>query len=154
MDQNLMRIDDLFEMGLGARKEIIRENRQPDEVIGGDYMERYWVMRHADLGCIYVHRFLRSDRDELHDHPWDNLTVVLTGDLKDVGDTHRDILSRGTYIERRAEKPHRIELMSEEAWTLFVTGPKRRGWGFWPRDEDGQRYFVPWREYLNVQEEA
>lgn len=41
----------------------------------------------------------------------------------------------GDVVRRRAEDLHRLELLKSSAWTLVVTGPIRRQWGF--QTEDG-----------------
>lgn len=157
MDGGKFDIKTLFEMGIEARRRVLFEGLDPDQVIGdegaGDYLHRWFLMRDQALGCMYLHRFLRTDHDVPHDHPWDNLSVVLEGGYREL-DAYGvpRLLSRGSYVQRQAEEVHRIEVRSGPVWTLFVTGPKRRSWYFWPRGEDGQRHPVPWREYLGVEE--
>lgn len=29
---------------------------------------------------------------------------------------------------------HRVDLLSPKVWTLFISGPKIKSWGFWNRD--------------------
>jgi hypothetical protein len=42
---------------------------------------------------------------------------------------------------RRAE--HRHTVVTSGCWTLLLTGPERRTWGFWePRPSDGKMRFV------------
>ena len=103
---------------------------------------------------VFVHQFLSSDDDRaLHDHPWPWMTLILEGEYlehlpadasKPSGETivHRrragDIV-----IRRNASRPHRIELLEQRpATTLFVTGRKRREWGF--HRARGWRH---WREF-------
>lgn len=108
--------------------------REPDQIIGGKerpYMLRWWVIPRNRFFNIYLHHFLRSDDDRaLHDHPWWNLSVLLRGQyLEHTRDRIR--LRRAGYIVlRRATCAHRIELIDGPVWTLFLTGPKIRSWGF------------------------
>lgn len=113
--------------------------REPDFVIGGierPYLRRWWVVR-TRLLCIYVHQFLRSDDDRaLHDHPWANLSILLRGSYTEHtiaagGIEQRAIRIAGDWKLRRSGRmAHRIELHDGPCWTLFITGPRYREWGF------------------------
>ena len=47
------------------------------------YLVRYIVFKSKRM-CIYVHRFLRSDADDPHDHPWNFFTYVISGGYKEI----------------------------------------------------------------------
>lgn len=36
-----------------------------------------WKLLETKLGAVYLHRFLRSDADDHHDHPWPFVSVIL-----------------------------------------------------------------------------
>lgn len=109
--------------------------RPPDFVIGtpeGPYLRRWWLIPRNRFFNIYLHNICADDDDRaLHDHMYENVSVVLKG-------RYREILSDGTSrIVRRfiprfrlAETAHRIELIDGPVWTLFICGPRRREWGF------------------------
>ncbi|MPW16930.1 hypothetical protein GCT13_08295 [Paraburkholderia sp. CNPSo 3157] len=114
--------------------------RVPDVVIGSvfnPYLFRWWVIPRNGFFNVYLHRFMRSDDDcALHDHPWTNLSILLRGTY-----TEHTIDAGGINVrtERRAGQwklrvfgsfAHRIELTHGECWTLFITGPRYRHWGF------------------------
>ena len=42
------------------------------------YLVRYIVVKSKYL-CIYIHRFLRSDTSDPHDHPWNFITYIVSG---------------------------------------------------------------------------
>ena len=46
----------------------------PDDV----YLIRYYILRSKYMN-IFLHQFLRSDRDDLHDHPWNFATYLIKG---------------------------------------------------------------------------
>lgn len=46
----------------------------PDDV----YLIRYYVVRSRYFN-FFIHQFLRSDRDDLHDHPWSFCTYLVNG---------------------------------------------------------------------------
>lgn len=132
--------------------------RYPDLVIApaGEtepYIYRWHLARTAQA-CLYFHIQVASDPARpLHDHPWDNTSVILSGGydelweeapwiLADYGDPPARKLRAGDMVFRKAEEAHRLLLPEgiPYAMTLFTTGPKRREWGFWY--EDGWRPFT------------
>lgn len=50
----------------------------PDDV----YLIRYYVVKSKYFN-FFIHQFLRSDRDDLHDHPWHFLTYLVDGAYKE-----------------------------------------------------------------------
>jgi len=108
--------------------------RAPDFVIGppGDpYLRRWWVIPRNRWFNIYLHNILRNDDDRaLHDHPWINVSIVLTGVLREVLPTGARILQRFAVVGRRATAAHRLEVLHGPVWTLFITGPVIREWYF------------------------
>lgn len=122
-----------------GRKRIImdRINDQP-------YLERYYIFLKDRTWFpfnIFIHKFLRSDPDDVHDHPWPYATLILKGGYYEWipefnsqgekigekrfwrGPGHFRICSSNSY--------HRIELdPGITAWTCFMPGPQRREWGF------------------------
>jgi hypothetical protein len=57
---------------------------------------------------------------------WDGLAVDESGRI-----TAALIRRAGQIVWRRASLAHRIELIDDKpCWTLFITGPKHRQWGF------------------------
>lgn len=135
-----------------------RWRREPDYVIGTPpYMRRWWLIRRNRWANIYLHQVLRSDDDRaLHDHPWWNVSLVLSGGYFEVrpkdgsaaaakapGLHERIWRGPGSVVARRAGAAHRLEVVPGGcAWTLFLTGPRLREWGFWC--PQGWRH---WREF-------
>lgn len=108
---------------------------------GTVYMRR-WFFWCPWFG-IRVHHILRSDHDRhLHDHPWDFLSILLWGVYYEALNDGRGLRFRRWVVRHKAEDLHRL-VLSKPVWTLVLTGPKRKSWGF--LTEDGM---VPWREYL------
>lgn len=113
----------------------------------GQRTPRWWQRLLTGLPCAYVHRFCASDADpELHCHPWREATsYVLAGGYRE--ERYRPevnvagvlLRERGTFWQTFPPFSrnfvfqhtfHRVELLEEDAWTLFVTGPKVDTWGF------------------------
>lgn len=113
----------------------IAQRRPPDFVIGGidrPYLLRWWLLPRNPVFNVYLHCFLRSDDDRaLHDHPWlFNCSVLLDG--KYLEHTHAGTFLRhaGDWKFRLGPAAHRIELLDQTCWTVFITGPRVRKWGF------------------------
>lgn len=128
------------------------------------YMRRWWLFNPYDhetretrwRWCpisIRVHHICTPDLDrDLHDHPWNARTIILEGGYLEV----RSELVGGRPLARLyAREPgdtapldhdqyHSILDVAEGgAYTLFITGRYRGGWGFMV---GGVK--VPWREYV------
>jgi len=106
---------------------------------GEPYLERYYLA--GALGWhAYLHRFVDSDPDRgLHDHPWGRaLSLVLAGGYDEIrgepGKPERTSVRfvRPWRVNRlRGEDYHRVLLRGgRSAWTLFLHGPRIKGWGF------------------------
>lgn len=107
------------------------------------FMERY----HINDSARY-HRLLLDDPNDLHDHPWNITSLLLTGGYREHTTTNVAEHWAPTVIVRRAEEPHRLELLDGPMWTLALVGPVRRRWGFhtqggwvhWSRYDEGDAY--------------
>lgn len=121
-----------------GRKRIVM-----DRVNDEPYLERYYVFlkdRRWFPFNVFIHKFLKSDPDDLHDHPWPYFTLILKGGYYEwvplkLGDNiigqQRVWRGPGHFRFCRAGSLHRIELATDKvAWTLFMPGPQVREWGF------------------------
>jgi hypothetical protein len=121
------------------RKRIIMD-RQSNE----PYLERYYIFlkdRKKFPFNAFIHKFLKSDPDEVHDHPWPYATLILKGGYwewipkfdnigKKFGE-YRVWRGPGHFRVCKSTSYHRIELDPNiTAWTLFMPGPQKREWGF------------------------
>jgi hypothetical protein len=128
---------------------------KPHFIIGGSdpYLYRWYLIPRNNKLNVYLHRFYRDDDDRaLHDHPWWFISWMLWGGYFEVtpeGLRNRRWLS---VAYRPAIYQHRVVLrrqfphfgLMRSCWTLVITGPKRRTWGFWcPKG------FVPWHEFVD-----
>ena len=128
-----------------------------DRVNDEPYLERYYVFlkdRNRFPFNIFVHKFLKSDPDDVHDHPWPFLTIILRGGYYEwrpqfdregqkIGEIAR-WCGAGSVRWASANTYHRIELDPEvTCWTLFMPGIKQRDWGFLVKNQ-----WVQWQDYL------
>jgi len=137
-----------------GRKRIVmdRINNEP-------YLERYYLFlkdRQRFPFNVFLHKFLKSDPDDVHDHPWPYATVILKGgywewipQFNSLGEKCGEIAKwrgPGHFRTCSANSYHRIELdPSVECWTLFMPGPQKREWGFLTRQG-----WVQHEQYLNA----
>ena len=118
-----------FMMFLGRYRIIYdRHDKKP-------YLERYYLLfrdRNVAPFNIFLHKFLKSDPDELHDHPWNYRTVILYGGYWEHTVSGKQWLGAGCSKFSKAESMHRIELDKNHpvCWTLFRPYKKSRSWGF------------------------
>lgn len=138
-----------------------------DEATGELYLRR-WRIIQTPWFAIYLHKIMTPDKDrDLHDHPWPFLSLILRGGYDEVldqwaylaphdpmwakaGNMARPTVRRGWLSVgfRRATDAHRIiRLHRAPTWTLVLTGPRRRSWGFYT-----DRGYVDWKVYLGVKE--
>lgn len=124
----------------------------PDDV----YLIRYYVVRSKWFN-LFIHQFLRSDRDDLHDHPWHFVTYLVKGAYTENKWNEKtqqvDSVRRKNYpmllgfsrpnvqnrlIYRKATDQHQVvvdndlkrEQKDQASLTLCLTGPTVREWGF------------------------
>lgn len=143
--------------------------RKPDFIIGlpeDPYLLRWWIIPRNRYLNIYLHKFLRSDDDRAnHDHPWASCSIILKGGYLEHVPGKIHVRDPGRVVFRRADQAHRIELYENTdygmyffgtekfrrkerpAWTLFITGPKVREWGF--HCKQGWKH---WRDFCGVPE--
>jgi quercetin dioxygenase-like cupin family protein len=108
---------------------------------GVPYLERFHLVQSPALG-VRFHHFRTDDPAHLHDHPWDSVSLLLAGRVREHTATGLVVWHPGELVTRPAEQAHRLELVDGEAWTYFTTGPLLRRWGF---HVDGR--WVHWRDY-------
>lgn len=127
------------------------------------YLERYYVFlkdRTRFPFNIFVHKFHKSDPDDVHDHPWPYASLILRGGYyewipefdsagKKTGET-RYWRGPGSFRICGANSYHRIELdPNVTAWTLFMPGPQQREWGFLVDNN-----WVPHQQYLESKQKS
>lgn len=141
--------------------------RRPDHIVHGDndepYLFRWHVIPKNRFLNIYLHKFLHDDMDRaLHDHPWASCSIILKGGYLE--HLPGDVVKKrypGMVIFRAAEQAHRVVLHKDpvggiygsppytrprKAWTLFITGPWRRNWGF-----HCPKGWVKWQDFVDPQ---
>ena len=155
-------------MDMAGRKRVImdRSGTKP-------YMIRYYLL-FRDRCCsssrfnVFIHKIIKSDDDDLHDHPWGYFTFIMSGgywetvgDIGTNGDgdditefkTTRHWRDRGFMQKVDDTHIHRLELKKNEdtgqdipCWSLFIAFQRTRDWGFYTVETDGLKW-TPAVEY-------
>ena len=133
------------------------------------YLHRWTLLTGPRGFAVYLHKFVGSDwgRDP-HDHPKRFISIGLKGSYVEqsyegIREANRDgrLHSDEDGVVRRrynapwirsfpAEHVHRLLLdPGTTCWTIVITLPISRAWGFWPPTEQGRRSWKGWREYIN-----
>lgn len=151
-------------------RKVLHSPDMPDD----PYLTR-WTLFSCRWFQIMLHKFHRSDNAAVHDHPWSFVSLVLWRGYFEWLERRRVTDDEPAYplwgirllrrwplslAFRRAEDRHRVALLGAfptrellvpthtlPAWTLVVTGPRRREWFFYPQ---GVR--VPWRVLVELGE--
>jgi hypothetical protein len=128
--------------------------RTPDFIIGSadsPYIHRWYLIPRNRFFNIYLHKIMRDDDDRaLHDHPWWNLSIILKGCYDEVTERGTFRRRRWSLVIRRPTAAHRLVLPTINGgisfcWTLFITGPRIREWGFYcPK---GWKH---WKDFVNM----
>lgn len=128
-----------------------KNSGQPPGHLHKPFLRRWFVIPKNRWCNIYLHKFMRDDEDRaLHDHPWWNVSILLIGQYIEVTagflGEDRKLYTAGDMKFRSPTYAHRIELVrtrltghkrtkaqrkrGQPSWSLFITGPVRRIWGF------------------------
>lgn len=135
-------------------RNIVNDDKSP-------YLDRYFIHRRTRgwrwLPSVYLHRFRSSDAGrDLHNHPWGtSLSLVLVGGYREerlvIDDEGMDkqvvvrMVKPFSFNIIRHDDYHRVDLLEDDAWSIFITGKRVQDWGFWKEKED---VHVPWKQYL------
>lgn len=136
---------------------------RPHFIVGGadnPYLLRWYLIPRNPWLNIYLHKFLRDDDDRaLHDHPWWFISVMLRGAYREWERFQGEFIYTDRHAPslayRSASHAHRVVLprfpggLPIPCWTIVVTGPKVREWGF-----HCPKGWVPWHQFIDHSDEG
>jgi len=105
---------------------------------------RRWVINFG-VFSLRVHHWLSGDDPRnYHDHPWSFITVVLKGYYIDKSNSGNEHMYPGTIRFRPANHSHTVYVGDTGCWTIIITGPIVRKWGFWVNGKfkKANKYFL------------
>ncbi|MEO1523595.1 MAG: hypothetical protein AAFU78_22845 [Cyanobacteria bacterium J06633_2] len=106
---------------------------KPSKIVGtvdNPYLLRWYLIPRNRFFNVYLHRFLRSDQDVPHDHPWWSLSLALWGTAREeitrswvngVQLGSERVLRAGNVVVRSPRHRHRM-VIDEPFWTLLSLG--------------------------------
>ena len=113
-----------------SRKRVIldRGPSWPDYDKAEPFMIRYYVLFRKRPKWfpfnILVHKILKEDRGDLHDHYWSYITIILKGGYWETTNKGKFWRPPGYIGFRSADHLHRVDLKPEtETMTIFIPGP-------------------------------
>ena len=131
-----------------ARTIMDRANDKP-------YLLRYYLLIRNRVNFpfnVFIHKFMKGDEDDIHDHPWGFFHIILSGGyweyitVNDDGETLNQGMKKvwrppGHWNIASTKYKHKVELGSEKPWTIFIPFGKRavnEPRGFWepPSSDD------------------
>lgn len=128
------------------------------------YLSRWYLLGEArdtedgELGewhlpfNLFLHKFHRGDDDAaLHSHPWRwSLAIVLAGGYSEERKKGQEVVrvthKPGSLNFIRADDFHRVDLLEEDSWSLFIAGPISGSWYFWDRVT---KMRAEWIDFIN-----
>ena len=120
-------------MFLKNRKRVIMDRGPswPDYDRAEPFMIRYYPLFRKRPKWfpfnIFVHKILKSDLGDLHDHYWSYITVILAGGYVETNEKGSYIRKPGYIGFRKADDRHSLKLNDgKPAWTLLFVGPKKK----------------------------
>ena len=120
-----------------------------DRIEDKPYLERFYIFlkdrNHFPVN-IFIHRFIKSDPDDLHDHPWAFITMILAGGYWEHTEDGKFWRRPLSIRYSPANKFHRVELDKDipYCWTLFIPLKQIREWGF--KTDNG---WIQHEKYIN-----
>lgn len=126
-------------------------NYRSDSIAYG-YMRR-WTLSFPQ-GMLRLHKIARSDEDRHpHDHPMDFASLILSGGYVEFqpGQEPR-VCKPGTLVLHRAEDLHYVKLIDGPSWSVLITSPRRRRWGF--QTEEGWVDASEYDEWLRTHDKV
>jgi len=132
----------------------VYEYTQPDLVLEG-YLHRWYIIQRNKYFNVYLHKFVGNDDSRgYHDHPWYSVSLLLKGRLIE---HRRQNIARSIPwlipVFRSAKFAHRLQIYKGPVWTLFITGPNYRTWGFYIDTDYMGEVWIPFNKMTKTKKE-
>lgn len=112
---------------------LVKEIKSKD----GELHFRRFLLFGTPWFSVYIHHIYKKDEDKhLHDHPWNYFSMVLKGSYNESSQDGVRLMKPGNLVFASAERLHKIAfLRTNKVVTLFITGKRKRDWGYKVGDE-------------------
>ena len=115
-----------------SRKRLLldRGPSWPDYDKAGPFMIRYYLLFRKRPKWfpfnILLHKILKSDLGDLHDHYWPYITIILKGGYWETNENGTFWRGPGYIGFRKASNRHSLKIPDgKPAWTLLLAGPNK-----------------------------
>lgn len=118
-------------------KKLFRKIFLAKEIIARNGMVHFkrWRLIECPFFNIYIHRIYVRDKDKhLHDHPWSYFSFILKGEYIEETPEGLNTKYECSFGIKKSTDFHKIHTVVRPVTSLFITGPKKRVWGY---DVDG-----------------
>jgi len=130
--------------------------RFPKKIIprpdGEPYLVRYYLLGRENRSFnVFLHQFITGDPEyELHSHPWESSwSFILTGGYLEERRFGEHVVVRAlrpfSFNVLKAVDFHRVILIKDRAWTVFVASKPMGTWHFWDRKTHKKTW---WRDHI------
>ncbi len=123
-----------------SRVRIIKDRNDEE-----DYLIRHYMFiqdRENFPFNVFLHKFMKGDEDDVHDHPWGFFHLILSGGYYEHVTVNEDGISLDQGLKKVWREAghwkivgpsykHRVELADSKPWTIFIPLKRCRDWGFW-----------------------
>lgn len=90
-----------------------------------------WVLTIFGIS-IRLHHWLGSDDQRFyHDHPWDFVVILISGSYIERTEKYDLFCYPWEVRSYKAEFQHKVLLDSGPCWSVVLSWPKRRNFGYW-----------------------
>lgn len=114
----------------------------------GEKFTRYALLRTSWFN-VYLHQLYAPNwHPECHDHPWSFLAILLWNGYTERVGTKDHRRYPGDILWRPATFAHNVITPYGTSWSLIITGPKSRDWGFKPCEHGLAGKTRPYTEYV------
>jgi hypothetical protein len=101
----------------------------------GEKFTRYALIRTRWFN-VYLHQLYAPNwHPECHDHPWGFVTILLRRGYLELIGNKTYIRRPGAILYRPADFAHSVTTPYGTSWSLIITTPKQRKWGFRPCED-------------------
>ena len=115
-----------------SRKRLLldRGPSWPDYDKAEPFMVRYYLLFRRRPKWfpfnILIHKILKSDLGDLHDHYWSYITIILKGGYWETNENGTFWRGPGYIGFRKASDRHSLKIPKDKpAWTLLLAGPNK-----------------------------
>jgi hypothetical protein len=144
ISENLLNYSETLFKYNNSRVRIIQDRKGVEP-----YLMRYYLFikeRNSFPFNIFIHKFLKSDEEDVHDHPWSYFHIIISGGYWEHLPEDNNNLDLGfkkiwrepghyKYVD--SSYIHRVELARDkndkliQPWTIFIPFKQKLDWGFW-----------------------